>query len=201
MLLGVAVQAAHAFIGFGDAAWAQIGNPVEFATGAAVCGLCGARALLVQRERAAWAVLAVALAMYVAGAVVWALWLEDLQPPPFPSVADALWLSIYPGGYVAMGLLLRGRMRRFPVSVWLDGLLAGFVVAAVGIALIHGVVAAGLEGTSAAAVATNLAYPLGDVLLVGFVVARSPSAGGGQDASGCCSAPASRRSPPPTSAT
>ena len=170
MLLGVAVQAAHVFLGFGDAVWAQIGNPVEIATGATVCALCGARALLVQRERAAWAVLAVALAMYVAGASVWALWLEELQPPPFPSIADALWLAIYPGSYVAMGLLLRGRMRRFPVSVWLDGLLASFVVAAVGIALIHGVIAAGLEGTSAAAVATNLAYPLGDVLLVGFVV-------------------------------
>ena len=169
MLLGVAVQAAHVFAGFADAAWAQIGIPVQIATGAAVCGLCGARALLVRRERAAWAVLAVALAMYVAGALVWALWLEELQPPPFPSIADALWLAIYPGGYVAMGLLLRGRMRRFPVSVWLDGLLAGFVVAAVGIALIHGVVAAGLEGTSAAAAATNLAYPLGDVLLVGLV--------------------------------
>lgn len=124
MVLGVAVQAAHVFLGFGDAVWAQIGNPVEIATGATVCALCGARALLVQRERAAWAVLAVALAMYVAGASAWALWLEELQPPPFPSIADALWLAIYPGSYVAMGLLLRGRMRRFPVSVWFDGLLA-----------------------------------------------------------------------------
>ena len=47
MVLGVAVQAAHVFLGFGDAVWAQIGNPVEIATGATGCALCGARALLV----------------------------------------------------------------------------------------------------------------------------------------------------------
>ena len=29
MLLGVAVQAAHVFLGFGDAVWAQIGNPAS----------------------------------------------------------------------------------------------------------------------------------------------------------------------------
>ena len=107
MLLGVAVQAAHVSFGFGDAVWAQIGNPVEIATGATVCALCGARALLVQRERAAWAVLAVALAMYVAGASVWALWLEEQQPPPFPSIAMRCGSRSIPS-YVAMGLLLRG---------------------------------------------------------------------------------------------
>ena len=157
------------FLGFGDAVWAQIGNPVEIATGATVCALCGARALLVQRERAAWAVLAVALAMYVAGARCGrsgsrSYSLRPSRRSPTRCGSRSIPGATWPWGCCCAGACAASR------CVWLDGLLASFVVAAVGIALIHGVIAAGLEGTSAAAVTTNLAYPLGDVLLVGFVV-------------------------------
>jgi diguanylate cyclase len=66
-------------------------------------------------------------------------------------------------------LLLRARAGRVSGSLWLDGLICAFTVAALGAALVFGVVAS-TEG-SLATVATNLAYPLGDLALFAFVVA------------------------------
>ena len=54
-------------------------------------------------------------------------------------------------------------------ALWLDGLITALAVAAVGAALVLGVVAS-TEG-SFATVATNLAYPLGDLALLAFVYA------------------------------
>jgi two-component system cell cycle response regulator len=87
---------------------------------------------------------------------------------PFPSPADAGYLAIYPGSYIALVLLLRARAGRIPPNLWLDGLITSLAVAALGAALVFGVVAS-TEG-SVAAVATNLAYPLGDLALLAFVM-------------------------------
>ena len=54
-------------------------------------------------------------------------------------------------------------------ALWLDGLITALAVAAVGAALVFGVVAS-TEG-SFATVATNLGYPLGDLALLAFVFA------------------------------
>src|SRR3954454_23826771 len=78
------------------------------------------------------------------------------------------YLSIYPGSYVALVLLPRARAGRIPSSLWLDGLISSLAVAALGAALVFGVVA-NTDG-SLAGVATNLAYPLGDLALLAFVV-------------------------------
>ena len=112
--------------------------------------------------------LCVGITLYGAGNLLWALWLEHVDAPPIPSVSDVLWLSLYPCSYVGLAWLAR-RHRRLPAGVWLDGIIAGLGLAALGAAL---VVRAGAERPSAAttAVATNLAYPLGDLLLAALVV-------------------------------
>ncbi|HUA69617.1 MAG TPA: EAL domain-containing protein, partial [Solirubrobacteraceae bacterium] len=66
-------------------------------------------------------------------------------------------------------LLLRGSVRRFSLASWLDGAVAGLGAAAVTATfafkdVLHH------AGGSAAGVAVNLAYPVGDVLLLGLVV-------------------------------
>jgi len=106
---------------------------------------------------------------YFAGDVYYTVVITPMQgDAPFPSPADAGYLSIYPASYVALVLLLRARAGRIPSSLWLDGLISALAVAALGAALVFGVVAS-TEG-SLAAVATNLGYPLGDLALVAFVI-------------------------------
>jgi two-component system cell cycle response regulator len=118
-------------------------------------------------ERGAWAVLACGLLGYAAADVYYTVALQDLESPPFPSIADAGYLSIYPAAYAALVLLLRARGGRPSAAQTLDGLVCGLAVAAVGAALVLGVVAS-TDGTLAT-VATNLAYPLGDLTLLAFV--------------------------------
>ena len=120
-------------------------------------------------ERAAWAVLTIGLFGYAAGDIYYVVALEGLDAPPYPSWADAGYLSIFPAAYVALVLLLRARAGRVSSVLWLDGLVCGLTIAAVGAALVFGVVAS-TEG-SLSTVATNLAYPLGDLFLLAFVIA------------------------------
>ena len=60
----------------------------------------------------------------------------DLASPPFPSLADGLWLALYPLSFAAIAILVRHRFSRLPAGVWLDGVIGGTVVAAVAAALL-----------------------------------------------------------------
>ncbi|MDP9436672.1 MAG: EAL domain-containing protein [Actinomycetota bacterium] len=127
------------------------------------------RAVLVREERAAWAALAGALAFFAAG-MLWYFGVLVHKPViPYPSAADAMWLCFYPLTYAAVVLLLRARMRQFYASLWLDGVLSGLTVAAVAAALLLGDLMHVADG-SLLLVATSLAYPIGDLLLLTLVI-------------------------------
>ena len=68
-----------------------------------------------------------------------------------------------------MALLARRHWQRIPAGVWLDGIVAGLGIATVGAGLVFGPVLRASSG-SFVAVATNLAYPIGDLLLAALVV-------------------------------
>jgi diguanylate cyclase (GGDEF)-like protein len=137
------------------------------AAGAAL--LCLARGLLVQRERAAWLAVGSGLTVWTSGNVVWWLWVRSNAPDAFPSVSDGLFLAIYPFLYVALVLLMRRRVARFHASVWLDGVVGGLGAAAICAALAFQTILAATGGNTAAVV-TNLAYPLADLLLLAMIV-------------------------------
>jgi diguanylate cyclase (GGDEF)-like protein/putative nucleotidyltransferase with HDIG domain len=146
--------------------WNNLYNAVEILSVAA----CVVRAVRSSgAERAAWGALAAGLLLYLGGDLYWTIFLTRLDAPPYPSPSDAGYIAIYPAAYVGLVLLLRSRAGRISPSLWLDGLICALTVAAVGAALVLGVVAS-TDG-SLAAVATNLAYPLGDLALLAFVVA------------------------------
>jgi diguanylate cyclase (GGDEF)-like protein/putative nucleotidyltransferase with HDIG domain len=146
--------------------WDKAYNATEFFA-AAACAVRAARTT--GPERAAWIAFSVGLGAFFAGDVYWTAVLETVDSPPFPSPSDAGYLAIYPASYVGLVLLLRARAGRMSPALWLDGLITALAVAAVGAALVLGVVAS-TEG-SLATVATNLAYPLGDLALLAFVFA------------------------------
>ena len=131
-------------------------------------GLCLLRGLLVPAQRAAWLSLGVALSAWSSGNVYWWLALRTLDEAPYPSLADAGWLAVYPFAYITLVLLVRGVVLRFHVSLWLDGLIGGLGAAALSASLFLGTIMAGTGG-GIAAVATNLAYPVADLLLLVLV--------------------------------
>ena len=91
---------------------------------------------------------------------VWTFTVADLADPPFPSIADIGFLAVYPPAYVAIVLLLRSRVQELRSSLWLDGVISGLAVGAVGTAVIFPAILDAVGGSSRAAVTTNLAYPL-----------------------------------------
>ena len=54
--------------------------------------VAAARAVRRREDRLAWALVAVALACWSAGDLVWTVWLNYVANPPFPSLADGFYL-------------------------------------------------------------------------------------------------------------
>jgi diguanylate cyclase len=123
--------------------------------------VCVGRALAVPRERLAWVLLGVSLSASTLGDITYSL----LSSPGTPSLADAGWLGFYPLAYAGLVVLLRARVPRAHASSWLDGLVAGLGCASVVAAIAWDTIASTAVG-STLSVATTLAYPLGDLLLL-----------------------------------
>jgi diguanylate cyclase (GGDEF)-like protein len=132
--------------------------------------LCVARAARVRADRIAWSLLGLGMLLWVAGEAWYSLFLAELEEPPIPSVADALWLAFYPCCYAALVLLLHGRQEKLRLSLWLDGIIGALVVSAVGAALVFRAILASGEGDTAL-MGTDLAFLLGDFALIGLVIA------------------------------
>src|SRR5579863_5395694 len=91
------------------------------------------------------------------------------KTPSVPSIADVFYLAFYPLAYIATVQLLRSAMGRLSRPNWLDGVVAGFGAAAICAAFaFHSILHA--AGGSVAAATTNLAYPIGDLLLLSLVI-------------------------------
>ena len=128
------------------------------------CVIVGSHAYLVQRERVAWTVITVALSCWTFGEI----WYAVFKPETYPSMADAGYIAFYVLLYAGVVLLLRSRVRSIADTLWLDGITAAFAAAAIGAAILVDLVLENTEG-STSVVVTNLAYPLGDVLLLSAV--------------------------------
>ena len=131
--------------------------------------ICLARAIVVPAGRAPWLLIGIGLLCGSAADLYYTVALGDRDAPPVPSLADAGWLAFYPTSFVAVWMLLRARRAYARASLWLDGLLGALAVAAVVAALMFDSIASAGTG-GFAAVATNLSYPIGDLLLLSTVI-------------------------------
>jgi len=170
-VLGVCAYAAYSLNGGGGHALEDvfenwIFNGLLFLSAA----LCLLRAAWLAQERAAWAVLGVGLACWGLGEVVYTLDPAQVTAGTFPGTSDFLWLAFYPAAFLTLGLLVRARVRQFYPSLWLDGLVGALVTAALACQFVLPKILAGTGG-SLSSVVGDLIYPLGDLLLIGFVVA------------------------------
>ncbi len=151
--------------------WLVVG--VEFVASV----VCIARGLVREPGRAVALILGLALLSWCVGDFV--LTVESLggATPGTPSLADAFYLAFYPLAYAAVMLFVRGEARRLATPNWLDGLIAGLGAGSVCAAFVfRGLVSS--AGSSTVATLTNLAYPAGDLLLLGLVVGGTALLGG-----------------------
>jgi diguanylate cyclase (GGDEF)-like protein len=170
MWLLVAFHAARALLGFGGAGMEAIAkNWVYTAAEVLAVAICAARVVGRREDRWAWGLITFGLLTWTTGDLVWTLWLNHLANPPFPSIADALYLAMYPAMYAALMLLIRSRRGRVLAEQWLDGGMVALALASVGTGLILPTVL-GLGQGRLIEDTVNFAYPLGDVTLLVFVV-------------------------------
>jgi two-component system, cell cycle response regulator len=128
---------------------------------------CFLRVALVGAERSAWFFIGAAVLSTTCGDILYDFWYGG--NPPFPSAADVAYLAFYPLLYIGIVLLLRRRVSTFSASLWLDGLVAAAAAGALGASVLVEVVVNSTRG-SRLVVLTNIAYPIGDILLLALLV-------------------------------
>ena len=167
---GTAVVALHDWFGVGGsaldyAAEAPIYDAVIVAAGAT----CLLRSLSAGEERGAWIAFGAAILSWAAAEIYWTAAILDDPTPPYPSPADVGYLLFYPLAGLGLALLVRARAHALNWRLWMDGAIAALGTAALGAAFVFDFVAEQTSGTSLQ-VATTLAYPLGDIVLLSLVV-------------------------------
>jgi diguanylate cyclase (GGDEF)-like protein len=164
--------ASHAAFGLGGAGLDTFFNSwVYNALVLAGAASCLTRAALMREERKAWACMGLGMLAWASGEIYYSAVLSQRAEVPIPSLADAGYLLFYPGSYVALALLVRARMPGFRRSLWLDGAIAALAVSALAAALVFERIMQQSVYGDGWSVATNLAYPIGDLVLLGIVVA------------------------------
>jgi diguanylate cyclase (GGDEF)-like protein len=122
------------------------------------------------REGLAWGLIGTGSLLWACGDVYWTVVLADNAVIPVPSVSDAGYLAFYPLVFAGLCLLLRERVEGAPRTLWVDGLTAALAAGAMSAAVVLQAVLQTVGG-DALGVATNLAYPIGDLILLAVVVA------------------------------
>jgi two-component system, cell cycle response regulator len=168
--VGLAAYAAHVAFGFGGQG--SEGFFQDWVYNALILSAalsCLVRGVVSPAERARWLSLGAGLLCLFGGELYYTLHLSNLANPPYPSLADGMYLAFYPAGYAALVLFAPRASRQLRASLWLDGLVSALGVAALTAALLLQPIVSSTGGDRLD-VATTLAYPLGDVTLLVFVV-------------------------------
>jgi len=130
--------------------------------------MCAARAITFPEERISWTLMAVGIAAWTAGDMYWTIELVERPSVPVPSLSDFLYLVFYPLAYATLVTLVRRVANLGRRDLWLDGIIGASTAAAVAIAI--SLPAFETSGGDTIEIATNLAYPALDVVLLVFVM-------------------------------
>jgi diguanylate cyclase (GGDEF)-like protein len=167
----LAAQFAHAVLGLGP--HALFDDYLYCLVDLLAAVLCIARGVTRATDRAAWLVLGSGVLAWTVADALGSFALA--YDAPTPSVADAFFLAFYPCALVGVLLLARQHIRLQSWAMRLDGVIAGLGLAALVTALLLGP-ALVVHGSSGE-VATNVAYIIADVVLVGIVGAMTITGG------------------------
>jgi len=123
--------------------------------------------------RAAWWCFAAALLVFAIAEILWGALYAGGGAVPIPNPTDALYLATYPLFMAGLVLMVRARVSDVPWHRWLDGLVVVLVVATPGVALVILPVVENSPVEPLGLIVT-VAYPLGDVLLLGALLGTLP---------------------------
>jgi hypothetical protein len=164
----VAVEAAHELFGLlGPEALYETWIHDSVVVAAAV--LCFARAASEPRERDTWLAFGVGLSCWGAGTVLWNALYQGTTNPPYPTVADVLWLLWYPFTALGIVLLIRRQVSGFELHRWMDGVAVTLLVLAATFPITLPPVE-GYLSTSRLAGIVDVSYPVLDTLLLGTIL-------------------------------
>jgi diguanylate cyclase (GGDEF)-like protein len=139
---------------------------VDFGAGV----LCAVAALRHRgADRTGWLLVAAGILAWAAGDVYWTTVLLDEASIPVPSPADVGYLLFPLLAFAGLAMVLGSRVRGAPRRLWVDAVTASLATAAVAAAVVVPSIVE-LIGGDWRSVATNAAYPLSDLILLGLVV-------------------------------
>jgi len=138
----------------------------------AVC-VWGARHRKTSPSRGAWWCFAAALLLFALAELLWGALYGDGGDVPTPNPTDVLYLGTYPFFMAGLVLMVRARVVDIPWHRWLDGFVLVLLVATPGVLLVIVPVLQNAPIDPAGQVVA-VAYPLGDVLLIGALLGTLP---------------------------
>lgn len=176
LLIGLVVEAVHQLSG-GDHPedlpivddWLHAGLILA---SSAICAW-GARRRRPGPSRAAWWCFATALLLFGLAEIAWGALYARGGDVPSPNPTDALYLSTYPLFMAGLVLMVRARVLDVPWHRWLDGFVLVLIVATPGVLLLIEPVLANAPIDLLGQIVA-VAYPLGDVLLLGALLGSLP---------------------------
>jgi diguanylate cyclase (GGDEF)-like protein len=140
---------------------------VALGSSAAICIL---RSAMIREGAVAFLALGLGGVMFTAGNVAYVSHVQYLgDQPPIPNLADIGYLGAYPFFVVAVVVLARAEVGRQQIGVWLDGVVGGLGLAAVGSALVLHTTLNDLTG-DAVRLVFSAAPSVADILLLSMIV-------------------------------
>ena len=117
-------------------------------------------------DRAPWALMALGLALWLVGDLIWDGYEIFGGQAPDVSVADIFYLAAYPAFVAGVVLMIRARS----TNRWADGLMDGICLAAAATAAVWQYLIVGTSGMNQTAGLVSAAYPLIDMILLATLV-------------------------------
>jgi hypothetical protein len=176
LLIGLLVEAVHQlFAGYHRSDLPVVDDWLHAGLILASSAICarGARRRRAGPARAAWWCFAAALLLFALAVITWTALYSGGGDVPSPNPTDALYLSTYPLFMAGLVLMVRARVRDVPWHRWLDGFVLVLVVATPGVLLLIEPVLDNAPIDPLGQIVT-VAYPLGDVLLLGALLGSLP---------------------------
>jgi diguanylate cyclase (GGDEF)-like protein len=125
-----------------------------------------------RRPERGWRLIGLGCICWAAGDLYWTLELSQLSSPPVPSWADAGYLAFCPLAFIGILSLARNHLRMPSTTLIADAGAAALATGAISAAIVLKPILDTAHG-GALSIATNLAYPVGDLAMLGLVVGAS----------------------------
>ena len=166
LVVGLGLHVAHTVFELGGADNDALDTWLTLTVSTGATALCAAYATGRRPDRAAWISITAGLGSWAIGDAIFILGYGGEAGAP--TIADIFYLGLYPALGAGLVLMVRPHLR--DLGLWLDGLLGGLMLAGIAVAIALEQIPDTAEDSSAALWST-LGYPIGDLLLLGFVAA------------------------------